>query len=737
MHIGRFSRGRRRFLQGSLATAGALGLEALGLGACTTPKPGLGDDAGSDAGPRGDASTGADAGASADAGAKPDSGTAPGEPIVTFSLASSLGGTLLPWTLGHFFHKGDVPSGLQLVADVDEFQAQVRNRWPDGSVKFAVLSGRCDLVGGTPRKVTLKTAAQAPAPAALTESDLIAAVPDLSVKVGGFGTVALATALGQPFRTLLSGPVASEWQYRLPVDDQLTVWLYVRLYKGGRIECLAGVENGWFDYTGAINKPARVVVTASGQTLYDSGSDLDLKHHTRIAAATGHSGKVWLGGDPAVVPGHDPAYLQRSGAVPAFQAQGISSKTLDALSQSYVPFAQHDLPGNNLGGGGDDPGIGWLPRWDACCVVSGDARAYRAVLVNSLASGAWSYHRRERATGEVVSYAAHPEERLLGDHGSDPAYGGRAFYSGQYGSDWDISHAWPPGYLAYVLTGDWWHLEELHFAVKWVHYILNVEGRDHDVGRMVRGIQSRGTGWAWRNCGLCAAILPDDEPERASLIRALEASFAWMPTYHTNTLGYILEPDQYGWGDPEGSRPWMTDYVTGSLAWVLDLELFGGQGLADAESLMTWLGNGLVQRMSDGTNPDGWHWECQIGSPPISAKPWPYYQADLFPTWGQAFSATFKRANGTDLDDAVIHEMNYGDPTNLPSWRPKTGFGANYFEYAMSALAACVNRGVAGAATAFSRITSATNYAQCRQALSDDPRWGVAPRNSILEAGNR
>ncbi|MGC4070614.1 MAG: hypothetical protein QM784_39280 [Polyangiaceae bacterium] len=652
-----------------------------------------------------------------------------GGKVVELALSSSVGGKRLPWTVGHFFREGDVPTGMALAADVEDFQAVVRNRWPDGSIKYAVLSGQCDFTAGEVRTVALQRIGKVSETKALSLADLEAKAVNVSVRVGDFGTVQLATALATPHRQLLSGPVASEWQFRLPVDTQLTVWFYVRLYSGGRIEFMVSIENGWFDYAGAINKKARLVVTVDDQTAFDSLEPVDIKHHARIVCAKGHSGKLWIGGDPEVIPAHDAAYLQLTRAVPAYQTSTIQASLLDAQAQSYVPLAQHDLPGNDLGGGGDSPGIGWLPRWDAAYVVSADPRAYRTVLVDSLASGAWSYHRRDAATGNVVSYGAFPTVRLQADIGANESYGGRTFFSGQYGSDWDISHGWPPGYLAYLLTGDYWHLEELHFAVMWVHYMLNVTARGNEKGLMVSGLQTRGVAWAWRNCGLCATMLPDAEDERKNLIAALAASFAWMPTFHTNTLGYILEPDQYGWGDPEGSRPWMTDYVTGTLSWLIDLKLFSGQGLEDANRLMTWLGNGLVQRMSDGTNPKGWHWEYQTGSPPITSAAWPYYQKDLCPDWGQAFALAFQRPNGSDLDDGVLHEMNYGDPYNLPSWPVKKAFGANYFEYAMSALAMCVNRNVEGAATAFSRILASSNYEQCRQALSGDPRWGIAPRS--------
>lgn len=661
--------------------------------------------------------------------AEPIAGVTAGA-IVALTLTSSVGGELLPWTAGHFFRQGDFPAGSTIIADVPAFQAVVRNYWPDGSIKFAVLSGRCNFAAGVARPVVLARGA-ATTGKVLTEADLVAAAPGLTVQLGSLGTVELASVIGKAHRQLLSGTVASEWQYRatLPREPQLAVWFYVRLYQGGRIELMVSVENGYFDLTDAMNKPVQVIVKSGARVLYDSVSPIDIKHHTRVVAAQGHSGKLWIGGDPGVIPMHDTAYLQRTGAVPAFQATSISGTALAGLAQSYQPNAQHNLPGNQLGGGGDSPSIGWLPKWDACYVVSADPRAYRAVLVNSFAAGAWSTHWRNGASNEVVAYGDFPTVKKPTSSGAN--YGGRNFYSGQYGTDWDISHGWLPGYTAYLVTGDYWHLESLQFFVKWVHYSSGLAARGNATGLMVRSLQSRGTAWAIRNCAMAAAMTPDADRERAAYINAVGASLTWLRGYHTNPLGIVLEPDQAGWGDPGGQRTWMSDYVVGTVAWVLDQKILSGTQLTDAQAFMQWMGKGLVERFSDGSNPRGWHWMYQTYSPVVSTATFPdnQNQANFDANWGIAFERAFGRANGTDLDTPEIKAYNWATPNKIASWSTASSFGAGYFEYGMCALAQCVNQGITGAAAAFRRITSASNYPSCKASLANDPRFGLAPRS--------
>ncbi|MCY0989663.1 hypothetical protein OV203_21170 [Nannocystis sp. ILAH1] len=213
------------------------------------------------------------------------------------------------------------------------------------------------------------------------------------------------------------------------------------------------------------------------------------------------------------------------------------------------------------------------------------------------------------------------------------------------------------------------------------------------------------------------------------------ASFVWMRGYHTNALGLVIEPDQMYWGDIGGERTWMSDYVVGSVAWVLDLKVIDASQQADADAFMQWMGEGLVQRMSDGTNPEGWHWAYQAYSPVCSALSWPenQQQAAFDANWGITFERFAGRPNGPDLDDGNIHATNW-DNLGFEAMPVKEAFGGDYFEYAMCALAQCVNRQVEGAEAAFARITGATNFAQCRAALAGDPRWGIAPRAFVKQA---
>src|SRR3990167_6184652 len=60
-----------------------------------------------------------------------------------------------PFCLGYAFRKGNVPSGQTLVSNISSLQVTPKNRWPDGSLKFAVIAGLASLTANTPLTATL------------------------------------------------------------------------------------------------------------------------------------------------------------------------------------------------------------------------------------------------------------------------------------------------------------------------------------------------------------------------------------------------------------------------------------------------------------------------------------------------------------------------------------------------------------------------------------------------------
>ncbi|WP_166882762.1 hypothetical protein, partial [Massilia mucilaginosa] len=71
----------------------------------------------------------------------------PGAPVpnASFTVVSTTGQASAPFCLGFAFRRGDVPAGRTLGSDQGALQVNVKNVWPDGSLKFALLSGQASL----------------------------------------------------------------------------------------------------------------------------------------------------------------------------------------------------------------------------------------------------------------------------------------------------------------------------------------------------------------------------------------------------------------------------------------------------------------------------------------------------------------------------------------------------------------------------------------------------------------
>ena len=155
----------------------------------------------------------------------------------------------MPFTAGQALQQGQVPSGSTVVADVANFQFVIKNRWPDGSAKFAIMSGSTDLTANSWKSIGLSVSASAAVSAgAVSTANLAATGVTASVQYGSYGTATWnAGDWGAPAQTWVSGPEMSAFTYRKPLgsDAHLVAWLEVRAYKGGRVEVMPWVENGY------------------------------------------------------------------------------------------------------------------------------------------------------------------------------------------------------------------------------------------------------------------------------------------------------------------------------------------------------------------------------------------------------------------------------------------------------------------------------------------------------------
>jgi hypothetical protein len=656
------------------------------------------------------------------------------------------------WTFGHPFRQGDVPSGSVVTAEGDVFQMDVRNRWPDGSVKFAVLSGITSLTRNSPKPIALTVASGNDGPTTFNVAEPTAL--DVSITFSGSvsGTYTLQSALGVNKETWGSragagrvrrilGPVMSEFHYYVPTsDDHVAVWFYVRHYSNGATEVETVVENGWLLVPAPGQREYTVTLAIAGRTRYTG--TLSHLHHTRWSRAD------WVGPDPQIVPKHDPSYLRRTRLVPnyGYTAPRDAAFSSFASDLNPVPFAQGNWA-TDMFGTGAHPAIGLLPKWEALYCTSADPRAYVAMISNNRGAGRYGIHYRDETTGRIPRYMSYKNNTLTSGWGANAPRGG------PNPPVWDIAHHPSLGYLAYLVTGRWLMLEELQFSAS--SMILETNPVTRYGGGVLALINAplteRGAAWAWRTMGQAAAVSPTqiaggapltaDSSMQEQWARSIDDTAAWNRAryvdgtidggLHRNTLGWLGAYVNYNTAGGSIPRPpsefwgpgWMQRFQNIALGHISDL---GIEGLASPANLAVMRDHsyeGVLRLIGDDSS---WNWRRAVtyafpylknGSKPASpvfmstSESFASYRATLGISALSAAAGGTLKQHSTDLDITSSDSSNVG-----------TGYGA----VVAAALAMAVDHGMQGARAKYALFTSASNFDT--SLAHDDPNWAIVPR---------
>lgn len=492
-------------------------------------------------------------------------------------------------TFGQAFRQGDVAAGNTVggkLADNTAVPLQVdgKTTHSDGSLRFAVLTANLGSISSGESKTVIlysKAAGSAETPVAL--SDLLATSFDATISLTVDGTVYTASAAdflknNNPV-AWLSGPEVSEWTVGGPVKNgttphpHLNAYFHVRAYKGNPIVNVrvdAVVENGWTFVSGSTSYSYSATVAVGGNTIY-SNSALTQYHHTRWHVVG------WWGTTPNTYIKPDTQYLRNTLAVPNYDnAITVQESVLNGYTQAITPMGKANLR-TNWGDTGYHPQIGLLPEWDASFLISGDQRAYNAVLANASAGGSYSYHYRDETTGGLPSIDSYP---TLSEQGPS---GGLVLGTGGNSVSHDTAHSPDIGYLAYCLTGDYYYLEELQFLSNWCLLNNNATYRGYDNGVFTG--QNRSQAWSIRSISHAAAATPDGYTVGGTdykdyFIDKLNHNITDRQTKWssgpTNVLGGIQD---YDW--PNNYSPWQNDFFVAVFNRIVELGFQQGTEMRD------------------------------------------------------------------------------------------------------------------------------------------------------------
>jgi hypothetical protein len=636
--------------------------------------------------------------------------TPPPPPLTaSFQLTSAVGGADLPYTIGYAFAKGAFPAATALTVDQGTAQIVVKRQWNDGSIKHVVVSGHVSILGGTQ---AIQISAGTPTGGStLTAANIASAAPQASVQCGAIGTVSLTSLLAAaPFRTWVSGPEMVECHYRGPVgtDATLVVWFHVRLYRSGKIWIRAFCENGYIDKTNA-NKTYLPTVTIGGTARYNPGTNLTHYANTRWDV------EGWVSGDPQITPKHNVAQLISTRLVPNYWKRNPSAAALNGLGQSYTPMSRVGWTAQSQDTGFQNA-IGLLPLWDALYGSSSDPRAYKAVVASSRSLGSYPIVWRDSIDNLPTRPSARQTWTVLGNNGG----GVDGLAAGPL--NWDLAHHGSGGYLAYLITGDYYHLETMQHQAA-MCYLSNSSSRGAGTSRRLLG-QSRAMAWSLRTVGQLAGIGPSDSvtSDYAALLGGNMAFWrSKLPDVTTqNPLGilYSFEIAQpaYEFGH---TAVWQQNFAVQTLGFLSDIDpladltalklvrdyyyrwpvgLLGGEGPLNYCFTQA---SAYTIKIASGVLPDGSN------------------LSTCFTSWGAVFQANFGAANGTC--GTTLQGASGGDPASAAE---------GYYGNLMPAIAYAVDHGATDAAAAWARFSHASNWTSVENSgFGDIPIWGIVPKD--------
>lgn len=505
----------------------------------------------------------------------------------------------------------------------------------------------------------------------------------------------------------LDGPVVQEFIVKLPLTEagtqkrhpQLTPWLHVRLYEGGRrIRTDLVMENNWTYEPQPGNLSYEIDVRQGGKSLFQHGPFTHY-HHARWHKV------FWHGEAPrARVRHHMPYFLATRAvwnynldlgipdAVLAEDAARLAKSNTGPMGSAFItPY----FP--TTGGRAD---IGPLPRWTALYLITQDPRAEAVMLANADAAGSVPIHYRDAPTDQPVSLETHPGLALrFGQSSAKDAMPPMK----NAGTPWtpDTAHQGSFAYVPYLLTGDLFYLDETLFWANWNMGSANPGYRDGGKG-LIHPEQLRGQAWALRSIGEAARALPERHPMKAYFQKKLADNLSWyLNRYPRNPnkagispLGLVEKPDE-----PHVTGPWQNDF----LALVVGQLAEGGDPLA--AEYYRWLSRFTVGRFTH--EKEGF---CPQKGPAAYLKIRDGANR-LIGDWGTLFKANWPNISSCQVNMAV---EGYPDAA------------AGYAAYARAMLAQAVGLDAEKAVEGYNWLKTATPAIEA--GFAKDPTWAIVPR---------
>lgn len=684
--------------------------------------------------------------------------------VVALELTSPVTQSAAEFSVGQAFKQGDVPSGQYLHCDLINFTIIPTCYWNDGSVKLATITGRVPLTANVARRVNIwRNSSAESVGIALTATDIATAAPTAAVQFGSFGTVSLSSLLASPVLTYYSTKemVCCVYSAKCPGDVSLHAEFVVSLYASGTMEIEVAAYNGYLNGTESVQKDYVPTVTINGVIVWNNGGAT--YHHSRAASWVRRG---WVGNNPQVTPSHDKGYLVRTRL---FGNYNIPSPT--SVITAHAPYTTYS-PGDNLlysdtmGGVGYQADIGLIPNWEAAYLTTAtNATMYNVVMAHADAIRSYAIAWYDTNTARPIKITDFPRWSMAGFNQGGTPGANTIKQDNSTTLTWEKAHHPSVGYMAYILTGKYLHLQTCCLNALTM-YLTNSYLEGEGLLRVPAG-QPRARGWAYRTYGDAGSIVPSHVATQFSEIRTLVANVMSSrvakyvtPTYAAKWTGLedLLDnariPSGYSYNGQmaAGASPFEQSFIVSSMCHAADAEPCDAAGMVNLRLFRDHVMQFIVGISGGGTANDYNSGYSSNNAVHVrTSSLFTYASSSQVPVtamnpsdWGQIFSDSHGyKADGTTIvalgsDNGSGLAVTYNPPnpsttvlapsSQPDSWPSPTGSAANL----RAALALAVDHNATGASASWARILSAPNYATTQGSAdyAGNPVFALSPRSS-------
>jgi hypothetical protein len=562
-------------------------------------------------------------------------------------------------TFGQAVPQGAATTALK-VGSLDT-QTDVKSRWPDGSIKFALVTVNVPSAGAF--AITAGTAPPGTFAPILPRASV-------TLTIGGVAyTASLPASLSSD--TWTSGPLAYEARSVVApsagaAHPFLRVNFDTRVYSDAKGRVDVSVENV-LDKAGATTVTYDVRIVVNGQTVFAQAA---VEHYylTRWRKVFPIAGTIVSAVTPDMRPFNAARILPPYLSLVDNQVSVPTGVEFDILKSGGLD--------RNMPAHGGRAELAPYPDWTARYLVHQDQTQRSYVLANGDLSGSWPIHVREPENSTPSGVGS---ERLVSlDQRPTLWYDARAnpdfdFVKGspmpirEYGSldpgpgqsplIPDNAHQPSLAYVPYLLTGDRYYAEEMAF---WANYGM-IRTYPGDGVRGGEGIlaynEVRGIGWALRNLAEAAALYPDGAVKDYLAAKTM-SNLQWLDNF-ANAQNPVTNPFRVLWigKRPDGNQYislWEQTYLAYAIDRALKLGFTAGQAHRDAIAKFQLR---LFTSEPQYPRAQGAPYIIAVGTPPATGGV--YY--DSYATFG-FFTSMTQIWTGTNSPDNIRDFAGYYGP---------------------------------------------------------------------------